>query len=136
MSTLSLWCRCTILVNSADILFLVLLADRVRILRILVASFLLSVPAFHAALANEEPMPPDPAPIEDLEELNAISSAAPDIGSLTFTASAVPAAVETIPGTWIAQGPGPSTNGQTENFSPNNEVSGSVHTVAAHPSNA
>ncbi len=37
-------------------------------------------------------------------------------------------------GPWVAQGPGPAINGQVENVSPNNEVSGAIHTVAAHPS--
>ena len=45
-------------------------------------------------------------------------------------------AVNTVGGTWVAQGPGPATNGQTENVSPNNEISGAVHVVLAHPSNA
>ena len=37
---------------------------------------------------------------------------------------------------WVAQGPGPSQNGQVENVSPNQEVAGAIHTVAAHPTNA
>ena len=45
-------------------------------------------------------------------------------------------AVNTVGGTWVAQGPGPATNGQTENVSPNNEISGAVHVVLSHPSNA
>jgi hypothetical protein len=45
-------------------------------------------------------------------------------------ALAVPAAGQI---TWTAQGPGPSLNGQVENISPNNEVSGAIHTVLAHP---
>ncbi len=41
-----------------------------------------------------------------------------------------------ITANWIAQGPGPTQNGQVENVSPNNEVVGAIHTVAAHPSDA
>jgi photosystem II stability/assembly factor-like uncharacterized protein len=41
----------------------------------------------------------------------------------------------TVGGTWVSQGPGPSNNGQTENVTPNNEVVGAIHTVAAHPTN-
>lgn len=37
---------------------------------------------------------------------------------------------------WVAEGPGPSRDGQVENVSPNNEVVGAIHTVAAHPTNA
>src|SRR5262245_1501413 len=39
-------------------------------------------------------------------------------------------------GTWTAQGPGPIVNGQVENVTPNNEVVGAIHTVAAHPTDA
>ena len=42
-------------------------------------------------------------------------------------------AVGSIPGTWIAQGPGPTINAQVQNLSPNNEVSGAIHAVVAHP---
>lgn len=37
---------------------------------------------------------------------------------------------------WIPQGPAPNTNGQIENVSPDNEVSGAVHVVVAHPTDA
>src|SRR5262245_23184955 len=39
-------------------------------------------------------------------------------------------------GAWTAHGPGPILNGQPENVSPNNEVDGAIHTVAAHPTDA
>jgi photosystem II stability/assembly factor-like uncharacterized protein len=38
-----------------------------------------------------------------------------------------------VGGTWTAQGPGPTVNGQVENVTPNFEVVGAIHTVAAHP---
>jgi uncharacterized repeat protein (TIGR01451 family) len=41
-----------------------------------------------------------------------------------------------VGGTWTAQGPGPTRNGQAENIIPNNEVVGAIHTVAAHPTDA
>ncbi|HWM94952.1 MAG TPA: sialidase family protein [Thermoanaerobaculia bacterium] len=34
---------------------------------------------------------------------------------------------------WKAQGPGPAVDGQSENVTPNNEVTGAIHTVLAHP---
>ena len=37
---------------------------------------------------------------------------------------------------WVAQGPGPTLNGQVENVVPNNEVVGAIHTVVTHPTNA
>jgi hypothetical protein len=36
---------------------------------------------------------------------------------------------------WTPLGPFAATNGQVENISPNNEVSGAIHTVLAHPTN-
>jgi hypothetical protein len=39
-------------------------------------------------------------------------------------------------GTWTAQGPGPSLGGGTERVTPNNEVVGAIHAVAAHPTDA
>src|SRR5262245_35441474 len=39
-------------------------------------------------------------------------------------------------GQWTAQGPGPTRNGQVDNVTPNNEVDGAIHTVAAHPTDA
>jgi Big-like domain-containing protein len=42
----------------------------------------------------------------------------------------------TVGGTWTAQGPGPTLNGQAENVSPNDEVVGAIHTVAAHPTDS
>jgi Big-like domain-containing protein len=38
-----------------------------------------------------------------------------------------------VGGTWTAQGPGPTVNGQVDNVTPNNEVVGAIHAVAAHP---
>jgi hypothetical protein len=38
--------------------------------------------------------------------------------------------------TWIPSGPSPIINGGTENVNPNNEVSGAVHSVVTHPTDA
>ncbi len=40
------------------------------------------------------------------------------------------------PAAWQAQGPFSATNGQTENVAPNNNISGALHTVIAHPTDA
>lgn len=40
------------------------------------------------------------------------------------------------PAAWIPQGPSPSLNGQTENIPDSNPVSGAIHVVQAHPTNA
>jgi hypothetical protein len=44
--------------------------------------------------------------------------------------------IRAVGGTWTAQGPGPIRNGQFENITPNNEVVGAIHTVAAHPTDS
>src|SRR5262249_44181875 len=44
--------------------------------------------------------------------------------------------IRAVGGTWTAQGPGPTRNGQVENITPNNEVVGPIHTVAAHPTDS
>jgi hypothetical protein len=41
-----------------------------------------------------------------------------------------------VGGPWQPIGPAPKRNGQTENALPNNGVSGAVHTIAAHPTDA
>jgi uncharacterized repeat protein (TIGR01451 family) len=46
------------------------------------------------------------------------------------------ASITSVGGTWTAQGPGPTRNGQVENIIPNNEVVGAIHTVAAHPTDS
>jgi Big-like domain-containing protein len=64
-----------------------------------------------------------------------ISRAVDNSGNL----QAIPAEITVtvvVGGAWTAQGPGPSRDGQVENVTPNNEVVGAIHTVAAHPTDA
>ncbi len=51
-------------------------------------------------------------------------------------ASATIAGEDPPPQNWISQGPGPSTNGQVENLSPEDQVVGAIHAIATHPTNA
>lgn len=79
--------------------------------------------------AQEQP-PPDDAPFQRVQ------MEAPQIAPTQADEAVPPAAAAALPvitGNWLAQGPGPSTNGQVENVSPNNEVVGAVHALAAHP---
>lgn len=41
----------------------------------------------------------------------------------------------TLDVTFTAEGPSPATDGQVENVTPNNEVTGAAHVIAAHPTN-
>ena len=65
------------------------------------------------------PIPPEDAPVDETE-------AAP-LGTSRRISGVVSG------GIWIHQGPGPILSGQVENVAPENEVSGAIHTVAAHP---
>jgi len=59
--------------------------------------------------------------------------------ALSLLAVPVDAAVDTrgsLGGIWVAQGPGPATDGQVENVIPDDQVVGAIETVIAHPSNA
>jgi hypothetical protein len=66
------------------------------------------------------------------------AKASPDVPSALLAApSALPSVGLTILGDdWIPQGPGPTTNAQVQNLTPNNEVSGAIHAVVAHPTDA
>lgn len=48
---------------------------------------------------------------------------------------AVPASGQGPGGDWIPQGPAPTVFGQVENVTPDDEVSGAIHSVVAHPTN-
>ncbi len=73
---------------------------------------------------NWTPTTPGPATIR---------SRAVDTSGNTQDPPAQIAVTVVIGGTWTGQGPGPIRNGQVDNVSPNNEVVGAIHTVAAHP---
>ncbi|MFT5496138.1 MAG: subtilisin-like proprotein convertase family protein [Kiritimatiellia bacterium] len=82
----------------------------------------------------EAPLPPDDAAVTSASPWTHQASTreqppAPSIDGNPV----VPPANLLIPGNWISQGPGPINFGQTENVSPNNEVAGAAHAVAAHP---
>lgn len=50
--------------------------------------------------------------------------------------AAAGARAQAVGGTWLAQGPSPIVFGQVENVTPDDPVSGAVHTVAPHPTKA
>ena len=84
------------------------------------------------AMAQEAPAPePVPAEIfrEEVETTSDVSPFAPTSPLLPMPS------LETTDGTWKAQGPAPIQNGQVQNLTPNNEVSGAIHAVVAHPTN-
>ncbi len=73
--------------------------------------------------------------VEHLEQrslLSASGASLDDPGGQNLQAVVLPP----IAATWIPQGPAPIQNGQVEYISPNNEVVGAIHTVAADPFDA
>ena len=98
------------------------------------------------ALAEEADAPPDPAPVEwfDAEEkaseaiIRSKTDATGDGESEMMLAYPItPASTPpTVPvdQDWVAQGPAPVVSGQVEHVTPNNEVSGAIHTIVVHPS--
>ena len=85
-----------------------------------------SVPA-HAGQVSP---PPEPAPVSD----EPVAPTRPGATALPLSPSLSASALSEVPGeAWIAQGPSPTVDGQTENVVPGNEVTGAIHTVAAHP---
>lgn len=57
------------------------------------------------------------------------------LGSLLVLTGGRPAMAGSSIG-WVAEGPAPNTGGQVENLLPNDEVTGAINAVVAHPSNA
>lgn len=56
--------------------------------------------------------------------------------TLLVVSLAAPAAVATggvVGGAWVPEGPAPNTNGQVENIVPDDEVTGAVNAIVAHP---
>ncbi|MCZ6670934.1 MAG: hypothetical protein O6947_07885, partial [Acidobacteria bacterium] len=90
---------------------------------------LLTLPPFLAREPDNRLDPPDVSPrvrtplirVEEVSELSA--------NPATFALPLPPA----VGDAWIHLGPGPLLNGQVENISPDGEVIGAIHTVAAHP---
>ena len=100
-----------------------------------VCAFVLPIASSEASIAREPArVPPDDAPVRIEEEAEALGvNATRAKFPRAFMASA---GIESVEGTWMSQGPGPTRLGQVENVSPNNEVVGAIHTVAAHPTDA
>jgi len=75
---------------------------------------------------------PEPPPQPSQREINRLSA---EQGSAVARHTLTPstASIGITGGTWTAQGPAPNTNGDVQNLAPNDEVSGAIHAVVAHP---
>jgi Ca2+-binding RTX toxin-like protein len=61
--------------------------------------------------------------------------ASSDLAASTADTTTIRAALN-LSGTWVAQGPAPMIHGQASTVTPNNPVTGAIHAVAPHPTNA
>src|SRR6478609_9652566 len=107
--------------------------------RITVAVILISAAAAMAFVARNGVFPqvvstarPEPPPRPSQQEINRLSA---EQGSAVVRDALTPStpSLGSTGGTWTAQGPAPNTNGDVQNLAPNNEVSGAIHAVVAHP---
>jgi hypothetical protein len=84
-----------------------------------------------------EAQPPAPAPVPAERFQEEAKTAIGDVS--LFGPSLLPSphigTIKTTGGTWKAQGPGPTQNGQVQNLTPNDAVAGAIHAVVAHPTN-
>ena len=89
-----------------------------------------------AAIARVEAgqFPPPPAPTEIVrDESPTTTTERPRVTSQRRSAVTASSS-RSVTTPWIPQGPSPTINGQVENILPLNDVTGAIHTVAAHPS--
>jgi hypothetical protein len=85
---------------------------------------------------GQTPPAPDPVPAENFgwDVKTERSGVAPTLLPMPHIRSADGKRnIRKTDGTWNDQGPGPNRNGQVQNLTPNNEVSGAIHAVVAHP---
>lgn len=105
---------------------------RAFLLSFLIVGLLTSSSVF--AQAPTPPFPPEPLPPQIVEEAKQGSLQQFNKLFTEYQESGVALQdIASTSGTWTAQGPGPNTAGQVQNLTPNNEVSGAIHAVVAHP---
>lgn len=79
--------------------------------------------------------PPDPAPADEFPPIPIGEGGGGGAGEAAAGGGGLVSVLgDPTSGTWLAQGPGPTTGGQVRNLAPNDSVVGAVHTVVAHPS--
>jgi len=99
-------------------------------------SFSMVVPGPHAWSEATEmaPVPPKPSLAEPFQaQSQSVAPAQLQAAPVAITPVVSAASVSTVGGAWGAQGPAPTTGAQVQNLNPNNEVSGAIHAVVAHP---
>ena len=82
-------------------------------------------------------LPPDPpGALPNRTQQQAPYRPAPPSPANTLPSHGAGADLPAAGGRWLPIGPAPIVEGQVENVSPNNEVSGAIHTLLAHPTDA
>jgi PKD domain len=108
--------------------------------RITAAVILISSAAALAFVAGSDRFPqvatstfrPEPPPRPSYRKIDRLSAEQRRAVARDVLARLTPS-IGITGGTWTAQGPAPNRNGQVQNLTPNNEVSGAIHAIAAHP---
>jgi hypothetical protein len=104
---------------------------RAFLLRILIILALLTGGGVFAQVPTFIP-PPEPRPQPSHQQIHRLNGSPGAAGALHALTPAI-LSIGITDGTWTAQGPAPNRNGQVQNLTPNNEVSGAIHAVVAHP---
>src|SRR5437762_2152349 len=109
--------------------------NRWSMLGAMLLSLVFMAPNVWSQPTEMSPVPRQPAPGERFQQQEKTASqpsvlSAPILPTVLFAPP-----LPTTTGTWTAQGPAPTRNGQVQNLNPNNEVAGAIHAVVAHPTN-
>jgi hypothetical protein len=88
--------------------------------------------------ANDAPLPwPDDNPTAEQLDIGLVPVPSDEaVPAPTTRAIRMLAPAQSFGSPWVAQGPGPAIDGQVENLSPAKEVTGAVHVVLPHPTDA
>jgi hypothetical protein len=115
------------------------MARRALGLTVLVAVLAIDVVLGQSGGSQARPDPPTPPPARSVsgEDPNALAAVI-EASRIAFGPLSLVEAwsLPVTDGTWVAQGPAPNRFAQVQNLNPNNAVSGAVHAVVAHPTDA
>ncbi len=104
----------------APLLFLLTLS----MLGAMLFSMVLLAPNVWSEPTDTNSVSPDPVPVEQFQEEEETTMKLSVQSAPILLMSHIGSHIGTTGGTWTAQGPGPTTNAQVQNLSPNNEVEG------------
>lgn len=95
----------------------------------------LLIPNAWSQAPDPPPVPPSPLPGAGVQEEQLLRPSIHSAPAVRHVPPATPHLKRTA-GKWVAQGPAPNNGGQVQNLTPGNAVSGAIHAVVAHPTDA